>query len=69
MQITETSAEGLKHEFKVTVDADDIKTRIEKRLSELGTGSALPPMLGPSQPSSPGEPSAGWALRGTITIS
>ena len=32
MQITETSAEGLKHEIKDTVDADDIKSRIEKRL-------------------------------------
>jgi len=42
MQITETSAEGLKHEFKVTVDADDIKTRIEKRLQEIGRQVKLP---------------------------
>ena len=42
MQITETSAEGLKHEFKVTVDADDIKAGIEKRLREIGRQVKLP---------------------------
>ena len=42
MQITETNAEGLKHEFKVTVDADDIKAGIEKRLREIGRQVKLP---------------------------
>ena len=42
MQITETSSDGLKHEFKVTVDADDIKQRIETRLREIGQQVKLP---------------------------
>jgi trigger factor len=42
MQITETSTEGLKHEFKVTVGADDIKQRIETRLQEIGRQVKLP---------------------------
>ncbi len=42
MQITETSTDGLKHEFKVTVDADDIRTRIERRLNEIGQQVKLP---------------------------
>ncbi|HWI27086.1 MAG TPA: trigger factor [Stellaceae bacterium] len=42
MQITETSTDGLKHEFKVTVDADDIKQRVEGRLREIGQQVKLP---------------------------
>lgn len=42
MQITETSTEGLKHEFMVTVGADDIKQRIEQRLNEIGQQVKLP---------------------------
>jgi trigger factor len=42
MQITETSTEGLKHEFKVTVAADDIKQRVEARLQEVGRQVRLP---------------------------
>jgi trigger factor len=42
MQITETSNEGLKHEFKVTIGADDIERRVETRLKELGRQVRLP---------------------------
>ncbi len=42
MQITETSSDGLKHEFKVTVGADDIKQRVETRLQEIGRQVKLP---------------------------
>ncbi|MGO8919798.1 MAG: trigger factor [Stellaceae bacterium] len=42
MQITETSTDGLKHEFKVTVGADDIKQRVETRLQEIGRQVKLP---------------------------
>lgn len=42
MQITETSSDGLKREFKVTVGADDIKQRIETRLQEIGRQVRLP---------------------------
>ena len=42
MQITETNTDGLKHEFKVTVGADDIKQRVETRLQEIGRQVKLP---------------------------
>lgn len=42
MQITETNAEGLKHEFKVTIGADDIARRVESRLHEIGRQVRLP---------------------------
>lgn len=42
MQITETNNEGLKHEFKVTVGAEDIEKRVEHRLRELGRQVRLP---------------------------
>jgi trigger factor len=42
MQITETSAEGLKHEFTVTVEADDIERQVTARLEELRRSINLP---------------------------
>jgi trigger factor len=42
MQITETTSDGLKHEFKVTVGAEDIARRIETRLTEIGQQVRLP---------------------------
>lgn len=42
MQITETNTEGLRHEFKVIVGADDIAKRIEARLHEIGRQARLP---------------------------
>ena len=42
MQITETNADGLKHEFKVTIGADDIARRVETRLNEIGRQVKLP---------------------------
>ena len=42
MQITETNAEGLKHEFKVTIGAADIARRVESRLHEIGRQVRLP---------------------------
>jgi trigger factor len=42
MQITETSAEGLKHEFTVTVEADDIARQVTQRLAELSRTVRLP---------------------------
>jgi len=35
MQVTETVADGLKHEFKVVVPKDDLEARLDSRLSEL----------------------------------
>jgi trigger factor len=36
MQVTETSAQGLKREFKVVIPRTDFQTRLDSRLSELG---------------------------------
>jgi trigger factor len=42
MQVTETSAEGLKHEFTVTVGADDIERQVAERLTEIGRSVRIP---------------------------
>jgi trigger factor len=42
MQITETSAEGLKREFKITVPAGDIDAQISRRLGEIGRTFRMP---------------------------
>ena len=42
MQVTQTSAEGLKHEFKVIVPAGQIETKVKTRLTEVGQTASLP---------------------------
>lgn len=42
MQITETSADGLKREFKVVIAAADIAQKVDARLSEIGRNVRLP---------------------------
>jgi trigger factor len=42
MQITETSAEGLKHEFKIVVGATEMKERLASRLGELSRSVRMP---------------------------
>lgn len=42
MQITETNAEGLKHEMTVVVEAADIERRVTDRLNEIGRTIRLP---------------------------
>ena len=42
MQITETSAEGLKREFKVVVAAADIEQKVTSRLKELSQTVRMP---------------------------
>lgn len=42
MEITETSAEGLKHELSVVIAAADIERRIEDRLNEIAREIRLP---------------------------
>jgi trigger factor len=42
MQITETNAEGLKHEMTVVVAAADIERRVTDRLAEIGRTIRLP---------------------------
>jgi trigger factor len=42
MQVTETSAEGLRREYKVVVPAGDIEDRVSKRLDELARTIRMP---------------------------
>jgi len=42
MQVTETSADGLKHEFTITVPAGDLEREITRRLGEIGRQVRLP---------------------------
>ena len=42
MQVRETSAEGLKHEFTVVLAAADIEKKIQDRLTEIGRSVRLP---------------------------
>ena len=42
MQVTETAAEGLRREYKITIDAADIEQRVERQLDDLGGKIRLP---------------------------
>ncbi len=42
MQITESNADGLKHEMTVVIDAADIERRVTDRLTEIGRTIRLP---------------------------
>ena len=42
MQITETLAEGLKHDFRVVVPAEDLRAQVDRKLAEYGAGMRLP---------------------------
>ena len=41
MQVTELSAEGLKHQFKIVVPASDLTSKIDERLAEIQVGDPL----------------------------
>ena len=42
MEVIQTSADGLKREFKIVVDATDIESRIEDRLEEIRKSANIP---------------------------
>ena len=42
MQVTETLAEGLKREFKVTLPAQELDQRVDQRLRQIGATVRLP---------------------------
>lgn len=42
MEVTETSTEGLKREFKITVPAREVEDRISQRLGEIGRSIRIP---------------------------
>lgn len=42
MQVTELSAEGLKHQFKIVVPSSELTSKIDERLAEMAKTAALP---------------------------
>src|SRR5580704_15986513 len=42
MNVTETSAEGLKREFKITVPATEVEDQVSRRLGEIGQSVRIP---------------------------
>src|SRR5258708_35107838 len=42
MQVAETSAEGLKREFKIAVPATEVEDEISRRLGEIGQAVRIP---------------------------
>ena len=42
MQVTETAIDGLRHEFKVVLSAQDIEAKITDRLTQLGSQVRVP---------------------------
>ncbi|HUT48191.1 MAG TPA: trigger factor [Alphaproteobacteria bacterium] len=42
MQVTETNQDGLKHEFKVVIDASDLAQKVDLRLGELANQVRIP---------------------------
>ena len=42
MNVTETGAEGLKREFKITIPASEVEEQIAKRLDEVGRMVRIP---------------------------
>lgn len=42
MQVTETNQDGLKHEFKVVIDASDLAQKVDLRLGELASQVRIP---------------------------
>src|ERR1700676_2249284 len=42
MNVTETNAEGLKREFKITVPASEVEDQVTRRLGEIGQAVRIP---------------------------
>src|SRR3954454_25153663 len=42
MHITETSSDGLKHEFRIVVTAGELEEKVTNRLGEIGRSIPLP---------------------------
>src|SRR5436309_12764683 len=42
MNVTETSAEGLKRQYKITVPASEVEAQITRRLGEIGRSVRIP---------------------------
>lgn len=66
MEVIQTASDGLKHEFKVVVDAKDIEIRIDARLEEIRRTANLPGFRPGKVPVSMLRKRYGKALRGEI---
>jgi trigger factor len=42
MQVTETSTEGLKHEYTITIPASEVEEQVARRLGEIGRAVRIP---------------------------
>jgi trigger factor len=66
MQVTETSAEGLKREFTVVVPADDVEAKLVARISEIGATATIPGFRPGKVPSSLLRTRYGESVRGEV---
>jgi trigger factor len=66
MQVTETNADGLKHEFKIVVPAGELESQISRRLDQLGRQIRLPGFRPGKVPQSLLRQRYGNAVRGEV---
>ncbi|MFP6732187.1 MAG: trigger factor [Alphaproteobacteria bacterium] len=66
MEVIQTATDGLKHEFKIVVDAKDIQIRIDARLEEIKKTANIPGFRPGKVPVSMLRKRYGDALRGEI---
>src|ERR1044071_3508155 len=66
MNVTETSAEGLKREFKITIPANEVEDKITKRLDEVGRIVRIPGFRPGKVPLSLLRKRYGAAVRGEV---
>ena len=66
MQVTETSADGLKREYKITIPAGELEDQISHRLDQLGRQIRLPGFRPGKVPQSLLRQRYGTAIRGEV---
>jgi trigger factor len=66
MQVTETSADGLKREYKIVIPAGDLENQISDRLTQLGKSIRLPGFRPGKVPTSLLRQRYGSAIRGEV---
>ena len=66
MQVTETSADGLKREYKITIPAGELEDQISNRLTQLGQQIRLPGFRPGKVPQSLLRQRYGTAIRGEV---
>ncbi len=66
MQVTETNADGLKHEFKIVIPAGELENQVNDRLTQLGRSIRLPGFRPGKVPQSLLRQRYGKAIRGEV---